>query len=474
MKYAAAKTSLLACLALIALPACLLSPPMQAQTAPPVITLDPPTGWELQAHLFDGNGKRLPEGPANFRRLGEARTGQLADLHTLTLRFSETAKLTGIQSTKDFRIEQGGSCVEGNVYQKGSTCRLLVRFTPQGAGRRTGRIDVSYAGASSPVPMVLSGFSYEPVISFIPAVIATIPASYPSKVGLLNGAHNLDIDGGDTLYVADTGNNAVRMMDSSGKFTTLDNTSAAPWGVAADSFGEVWFSEPSKNEIWWISAYGAVYLGSGSGDDACIYTSSPICKLAAESVYDAGTINFDANDTMFFEELVDGAAWSQRWASGGPNFVRLHAPFVYQTAYPGGFAIDANDNLYSSWTTAGSCQINRQSLYPAEQLIDDFVKVAGGHVCGYSGDGGLANNAEISSTIGQIAFDPAGDMYFADAGNQRVRRVELGTSKVIRDVAGNGTAGYTGDGGDAQWAELNNPTGVAVDSQGAVYVISNS
>ena len=55
-------------------------------TTSPAITLDPPTGLDLQAHTFDSKDNRLPrQAPANFRRLGEARVGEVADLHTLTL-----------------------------------------------------------------------------------------------------------------------------------------------------------------------------------------------------------------------------------------------------------------------------------------------------------------------------------------------------------------------------------------------------
>jgi hypothetical protein len=81
-------------------------------------------------------------------------------------------------------------------------------------------------------------------------------------------------------------------------------------------------------------------------------------------------------------------------------------------------------------------------------------------------------NAEISSTLGQFAFDMAGGFYFADAGNQRVRRVD--PTGIIRTIAGNGVQGFTGDGGSATLAELQNPTGVAVNSLGAVYIISGT
>ncbi len=102
-----------------------------------------------------------------------------------------------------------------------------------------------------------------------------------------------------------------------------------------------------------------------------------------------------------------------------------------------------------------------------------FIKIAGGRICGYSGDGGLAGNAEIGSSIGQIVFDAAGDMYFSDTNNQRVRRIDYDTG-VIRTIAGDGTAGYTGDGGKATSATLHIPTGVGVDSQGNVYIISSA
>ena len=151
----------------------------------------------------------------------------------------------------------------------------------------------------------------------------------------------------------------------------------------------------------------------------------------------------------------------------------MYDPFSYQSTTPAGFAIDANDTLYTVWTTAGACQISTQTLYYAEQFSADWSKVAGGRVCGYSGNGGLANNAEISTRIGQLAFDQANDLYFVDSGNQRVRRVDS-TSHIIRTIAGTGTAGYTGDGGTATSATLNNPTGVAVNSQGAIYIISSA
>ena len=100
--------------------------------------------------------------------------------------------------------------------------------------------------------------------------------------------------------------------------------------------------------------------------------------------------------------------------------------------------------------------------------------VAGNGTGGYSGDGGLATKAEIYGPSGLI-LDSSGNLYFAEFYNQRIRKVTASTGN-ISTVAGNGTAGYTGDGGAATSAELKNPTGVTVDSAGNIYIadFSNS
>jgi sugar lactone lactonase YvrE len=449
--------------------ACILAPVSLAQTPRPAITLDPPTDLDLAAHIMDSKGNLLPEGPANFRRLGEATVGELADLHTLTLRFNTNTKLTGIKSSPDFTLEQGSSCVEGNFYASGTTCTLLVRFTPKGAGRRLGRLTIGHTASAQPTPFALSGYSYSPVIDFIPSIITTVAGTYPANVGLLNGAHNLSIDGGDTLYVADTGNNAIRFLDSSGLFTSYASTAAGPYGIAADSFGEIWYSAPASNVIHEIYAYSDIdFQANGAGTDAC--TNPSTCALNAELVRQPGAISISASDNMYFEESTRGAAFTSNTLSS-PTLTRMYDPFTYQSGSPTAFAVDAGGNLYSSWTSAGNCTIAYQSLYNAETLAAIYSKVAGGRVCGYSGDGGLARNAEISTSLGQFAFDAAGNFYFTDTGNKRVRKIEAATG-IIHTIAGNGTAGYTGDGGSAAGATLANPTGVAVDSQGQVFIIS--
>lgn len=92
--------------------------------------------------------------------------------------------------------------------------------------------------------------------------------------------------------------------------------------------------------------------------------------------------------------------------------------------------------------------------------------VAGSGNQGFSGDGGAATSAALNNPLG-IAVDAGGNLYIADTQNQRVRKVSNG---VITTIAGTGTFGYSGDGGPATQATLASPSGVAVDSSGNVYI----
>jgi Bacterial Ig-like domain (group 3) len=440
------------------------------QSVNPAITLDPADDHESSAAMVSITDKAFAHAPANFRNLGTAQAGSLADAQKLTLRFSAESKLLKIESTPDFRVEQGSSCVEGDVYAAKTTCTLLVRFTPQGAGRRQGKLVITHTADATPMYVGLGGYGYTPVVSFTPGILSTVPGTLVGTTGLLKSALTLAVDGGDTLYVADTGNNLIRYIDSSAKIRTLATTSQAPVGVAVDTFGQVYFSEPTANMLYEIYAYGPVVQASGSGTDSCPY-SAP-CHLSSEKMYSPGQMAMDNNNQLFFAEGGEGAAVSAVQPTAA-TFARLYDPFIYQEVGYDAFAVDANDTLYSYWNNGTVCAIESQYFSDAANSRVNITKVAGGHACGYSGDNGQARNAEIGASIGQITFDIAGNLYFSDTANQRVRRIDR-TTGVISTVAGSGSTGYKGDGGPADSAAVTAPTGVAVDSQGQVYVISTS
>jgi sugar lactone lactonase YvrE len=116
------------------------------------------------------------------------------------------------------------------------------------------------------------------------------------------------------------------------------------------------------------------------------------------------------------------------------------------------------------------------NLYLADSLnhrirkigLDGLITtIAGTGTAGFSGDGGAANKATINYPV-MLAFAGDGSLLFSDYGNHRVRRIA--SDGTISTVAGNGTEGFSGDGGAASAAQLNDPIGIAAAADGSIYI----
>ncbi len=125
---------------------------------------------------------------------------------------------------------------------------------------------------------------------------------------------------------------------------------------------------------------------------------------------------------------------------------------------PDGVAIDTIGNLYIA-DNSNNCIRKVNNL----GIISTF---AGTGVWGYSGDGGPATAATFTN-IGGLAFDKAGNLFIADCVNSRIRKINA--AGIINTIAGNGTGGYTGDGGPATDSEIA-ALDVAIDTNGNVYI----
>jgi len=106
------------------------------------------------------------------------------------------------------------------------------------------------------------------------------------------------------------------------------------------------------------------------------------------------------------------------------------------------------------------------------QSVPVISTVAGNGTAGFAGDGGAATSAELYLPR-YVAVDAIGNVYIADFQNNRVRMVAASTG-IVTTVAGNGTTGYSGDGAAATSAELSQPCGVAVDRSGNIYIADTS
>lgn len=122
-------------------------------------------------------------------------------------------------------------------------------------------------------------------------------------------------------------------------------------------------------------------------------------------------------------------------------------------------AVDASGNIFIS-----------DNNYHCIRKINNLGIIstyAGTGTSGYSGDGGLANLAQLNEPFA-IAVDGSGNLYIADSGNNRIRKVS--TSGTITTIAGNGISGFSGDGGQATLCQLSRPCGIAVDAS-TIYVV---
>jgi sugar lactone lactonase YvrE len=233
------------------------------------------------------------------------------------------------------------------------------------------------------------------------------------------------VDTSGNVYIADSSNNRVRKV-SGGTITTLAGSGVA--GYSGDGGSAVGAQLEYPNAVAVDSAGNVYIVDAGNGR---IRTVSP-----------GGTITTVAGGGA---SLGDGGAATSA-----------------QLFNPEGVAVDASGYIYIADTL--NQRIRRVS---PGGIITTF---AGTGTSGYAGDGGPATSAQVSYPTG-VAVDAAGNVYVADSGNERIRKVT--TNGNISTIAGNGSYGYSGDGGPATSAELEYPTSVSVDALGNLFIMDS-
>lgn len=250
----------------------------------------------------------------------------------------------------------------------------------------------------------------------------------PATAAQLKFPEDVAVDGNGDLYIADTQNHVIRKVAAAnGIITTVAGTgSPGSSGVPGPALAAK-LNSPRGIQV---ASNGDLYIGDR--------TNNQVRKVIAAT----GTIiNYAGTG-------VGGYA-----GDGGPaTLARLNRPQ--------GLHLTSAGDLYVA--DAGNHAIRKIS---AAGII---TTIAGTGVSGYTGDGGPATLARLDAPQA-VHLAPSGDIYISDTGNNVMRRVQVGSAN-IATMAGNGAAGFSGDGGPATSAQLSAPRGVAVASTGVVYV----
>ncbi|MBX2907245.1 MAG: Ig-like domain-containing protein [Taibaiella sp.] len=300
----------------------------------------------------------------------------------------------------------------------------------------------------------------------------------------INQPYGLCVDGSGNVFVAQYGNDVIRKISVSGLITTFAGngvgsfsgdggqaTSASlndPFDVTVDGDGNLYVAEYTTGRIRMIDTSGTIstFAGTTTGYDG------------------DGGLATDAKLSLPRGVAVDhsGNLFIADW--GNNRIRKIDASGIISTIAGTGISGYNGDGI-----AATAARLNRPTELAVDSSgniffsdagnervrrigVDGIIQtIAGTGIGGYNGDSILATSAMLSDPEG-IDVDLAGNIYISDNNNHRIRKVNA--SGMITTLAGIGSAGYSGDAGLATLSELHHPVGVAVDSHGNIYISDNS
>lgn len=245
-----------------------------------------------------------------------------------------------------------------------------------------------------------------------------------------------------------------------------------PWDVAADGAGNFYISATDQHRVFKVDTSGqlTIFAGnasSGFAGDGGPAASASLASPTGVAVDGAGNLfvadrghsrvrRVDATTNIITTVAGNGVGGFS--GDGGP------APSANLLG-PSGVAVDSAGNLFIADTY-------NQRIRRVDAATGVITTVAGNGVAGFSGDGVAATTTNLSYPFG-VAVDGAGNLFIGDTINSRVRRVDALTG-VITTVAGNGTYGFSGDGGAATGANLTYPFDVSLDGTGNLFMVDTN
>ncbi len=472
------------------------------------------TSNQGNAVALSGDGNTLAEsGPGDNGNAGATwifNTGAVyralnlgqSQTNTLTVQFTSGFTLGGIGvvtqglSSLDFFFQTASSnaCSIGTSYSSGDTCEVGVRFSPTAAGVRTGALQFFDDESILQAQVYVLGTGLSPQAVFTNPVINTIAGNGtsgfsgdggPASSAEMASINGMAIDAAGNLFLADSNNNRVRRIDAnSGLITTFAGNGSStfsgdggqattagldfPFYVAFDGAGNLYIAE-SDNRVRMVSAVdGSIVTVAGTGGRGDSGDGGPATSAQFNAPYG---ISVDTNGNLY---IMDSVACVVRYVSAATGIITTIAGTgTCGHTGDGGPAIDAqlNGNITSALDSQNNLYFsddNDNYLRRIDAKTGIITSIAGNGTAGYTGDGGLAVNAEVNDIEG-ITTDAAGDVIFTDSSNNVVRMISA-ASGIITTIAGNGNSASTGDGGPALMAGINYAVAPVIDANGDIFV----
>ena len=303
----------------------------------------------------------------------------------------------------------------------------------------------------------------------------------PATAASFHNPYGIAVDKSNNVYIADALNERIRKINAAGIVSTIAGTGYRdsighggfsgdggyatdaelywPMEVAFDYAGNIYFTDGGNGRVRKIDTAGIIStIGGGgslyarSGESATSVLLFNVACLAVDSSGNVFMSNYygvnEIDTSGYIINIVSGYGFG---GDGGLASAAL-------VAQPTSLVCDRNGNLYISDRLN-----NRVRRIDTSGIINT---VAGGGLSGF-GDGGAATAAELYFPSG-IALDTIGNLFVADWGNNRIRKIN--NAGIITTIAGTNYSGFSGDGGAATAAELKNPRGVAIDKNGNIFI----